>query len=163
MASFGTVSQLVGTGTEPGSSTGAANILTTAPSPQPHPPYFSGHSISLNLDTDICPGCLASMHLRSLSLCLPVLGVRGCCHVEIQAQGVRLAYQALYPQSHLLTAVPGCCCCYYCFLRQSFSSGCPGTHSVDQAGLEHRDPPTCLCFLSAGIKGVRHRPAPVLK
>jgi hypothetical protein len=32
-----------------------------------------------------------------------------------------------------------------------FSSGCPGTHSVDQAGLELRNPPA-----SAEIKGGRH-------
>jgi hypothetical protein len=31
------------------------------------------------------------------------------------------------------------------------SPGCPGTHSVDQAGLKLRNPPAC-----AGIKGVRH-------
>jgi hypothetical protein len=30
-----------------------------------------------------------------------------------------------------------------------------GTHSVDQAGLNSQRP-TCLCFLSAGIKGVHH-------
>ena len=30
------------------------------------------------------------------------------------------------------------------------SPGCPGTHSVNQAGL------ACLCLPSAGIKGVRH-------
>jgi hypothetical protein len=29
------------------------------------------------------------------------------------------------------------------------SLGCPGTHSVDQAGLELRDPSTCLGLLSA--------------
>jgi hypothetical protein len=35
------------------------------------------------------------------------------------------------------------------------SPGYPGAHSVDQAGLEFRNPPS-----SAGIKGVRHhRPA----
>ena len=32
------------------------------------------------------------------------------------------------------------------------SLGCP----VDQAGLELRNPPACLCLPSAGIKGVRH-------
>jgi hypothetical protein len=38
------------------------------------------------------------------------------------------------------------------------SPGCPGTHSVDQAGLKLRNPPACL--LSAGIKGVcHHHPA----
>ena len=37
--------------------------------------------------------------------------------------------------------------------------GCPGTHFVDQAGLELRNP-ACLCLPSAGIKGVHHhRPA----
>jgi hypothetical protein len=34
------------------------------------------------------------------------------------------------------------------------SPGCPGTHSVDQAGLELRS--ACLYLPSAGIKGVRH-------
>jgi hypothetical protein len=55
--------------------------------------------------------------------------------------------------------------------------GCPGTHSVDQAGLEFRNPPAvsknqkkkkkkkrkekkkksaCLCLPSAGIKGMCH-------
>jgi hypothetical protein len=33
------------------------------------------------------------------------------------------------------------------------SHGCPGTHSVDQAGLELK---CCLCLPSAGIKGMRH-------
>ena len=32
------------------------------------------------------------------------------------------------------------------------SPGCPGTHSVDQAGLELRD--DCLCLSFAGITGV---------
>jgi hypothetical protein len=36
-----------------------------------------------------------------------------------------------------------------------YSPGCPGTHSVDQAGLELRNPPS-LCLPSAGIKGVHH-------
>ncbi|GAB1296005.1 Glutamine--fructose-6-phosphate aminotransferase [Apodemus speciosus] len=35
------------------------------------------------------------------------------------------------------------------------SPGCPGTHSVDQAGLELKKS-ACLCLPSAGIKGVRH-------
>jgi hypothetical protein len=36
-------------------------------------------------------------------------------------------------------------------------SGCPGTHSVDQAGLEHRDPPASASQVQM-IKGVyRHR------
>jgi hypothetical protein len=32
---------------------------------------------------------------------------------------------------------------YYCFLDRVslYSPGCPGTHSVDQAGLELRNPP----------------------
>jgi hypothetical protein len=38
-------------------------------------------------------------------------------------------------------------------------AGCPGTHSVDQTGLEPRDPPASLP-LRAGIKGVHcHLPA----
>ena len=37
------------------------------------------------------------------------------------------------------------------------SPGCPGTHFVDQAGLELRNPPA-----SAGIKGVRHHTQPKL-
>jgi hypothetical protein len=35
-------------------------------------------------------------------------------------------------------------CFVFCFSRQAFSlysPGCPGTHSVDQAGLELRNPP----------------------
>jgi hypothetical protein len=35
------------------------------------------------------------------------------------------------------------------------SSGCPGTHPVDQAGLELRNPAP-LCLSSTGIKGVCH-------
>jgi hypothetical protein len=35
------------------------------------------------------------------------------------------------------------------------SPGCPGTHFVDQAGLETQKS-ACLCLPSAGIKGVRH-------
>jgi hypothetical protein len=38
-----------------------------------------------------------------------------------------------------------CCCCFVLFVfrdRVSLCSpGCPGTHSVDQAGLELRNPP----------------------
>jgi hypothetical protein len=41
--------------------------------------------------------------------------------------------------------------CLFCFS----SLGCPGTHSVDQAGLKLRNPPAS-CLPSAGIKGVRH-------
>ncbi|GAB1298783.1 Transmembrane protein 260 [Apodemus speciosus] len=41
-----------------------------------------------------------------------------------------------------------------------YSPGCPGTHSVDQAGLERRNPPSSASQ-SAGITGVRHhRPGP---
>jgi hypothetical protein len=36
-----------------------------------------------------------------------------------------------------------------------FSPGCPGTHFVDQAGLELRNPPASE-FPSAGTKGVHH-------
>jgi hypothetical protein len=35
------------------------------------------------------------------------------------------------------------------------SSGCPGTHSVDQAGLELRNPPASASRV-LGFKGVRH-------
>jgi hypothetical protein len=34
-----------------------------------------------------------------------------------------------------------------------YSPGYPGTHSVDQAGIEKS---TCLCLPSAGIKGVHY-------
>jgi hypothetical protein len=37
-----------------------------------------------------------------------------------------------------------------------YSPGCPGTHSVDQAGLELRNPPASASK-SAGIKGVHHQ------
>jgi hypothetical protein len=48
----------------------------------------------------------------------------------------------------------------FCFVlfrdRVSLCSlGCPGTHFVDQASLELRKS-TCLCLLSAGIKGMCH-------
>ena len=52
----------------------------------------------------------------------------------------------------------------FCFLffqdRVSlYSLGCPGTHSVEQAGLELRNPPASTSQ-SARITGVRHhRPA----
>ena len=36
------------------------------------------------------------------------------------------------------------------------SSGCPGTHLVDQAGLKLRNLPASVCLPSAGIKGVHH-------
>ncbi|GAB1295160.1 Neuropeptide FF receptor 1 [Apodemus speciosus] len=36
-----------------------------------------------------------------------------------------------------------------------YSPGCPGTHSVDQAGLKLKKS-TCLCLPSAGIEGVCH-------
>jgi hypothetical protein len=37
----------------------------------------------------------------------------------------------------------GFCCCCCCFRDRVslYSSGCPGTHSVDQAGFELRNPP----------------------
>jgi hypothetical protein len=34
--------------------------------------------------------------------------------------------------------------------------GCPGTHSVDQAGLELRNPPASVSQVMNGIKGVCH-------
>jgi hypothetical protein len=37
-----------------------------------------------------------------------------------------------------------------------YSPGCPGTHSVDQAGLELRNPPASASRVLGGIKGVRH-------
>jgi hypothetical protein len=47
----------------------------------------------------------------------------------------------------------------FCFVFQDRVSlcipGCPGTHSVDQAGLELRNPPASASQ-SVGIKGVRH-------
>jgi hypothetical protein len=36
------------------------------------------------------------------------------------------------------------------------SVGCPGILSVDQAVLEFRDSPICLCLLNAGVKGMCH-------
>jgi hypothetical protein len=36
-----------------------------------------------------------------------------------------------------------------------YSPGCPGTHSVDQAGLDLKKS-ACLCLTNAGIKGVSH-------
>jgi hypothetical protein len=36
------------------------------------------------------------------------------------------------------------------------SFGCPGTQTVDQAGLEQRNLPASACIPSAGIKGVHH-------
>jgi hypothetical protein len=62
------------------------------------------------------------------------------------------------------------CCCFvlFCFLKDRVSlcnPGCPGTHSVDQAGLELRNPPasasqvlglkacaTCIDSLAAKLK-----------
>jgi hypothetical protein len=51
---------------------------------------------------------------------------------------------------------------FFSFSRVSLCSpGCPGTHSVDQAGLEPRNPPASA-FPSAGVKGVRHHAQLVL-
>jgi hypothetical protein len=60
----------------------------------------------------------------------------------------------------------------FCFFEtvSLYSPGCPGTHSVDQTGLELRNPPAsasqvlgsqvCTHFCThAGIKGVRHHQA----
>jgi hypothetical protein len=51
------------------------------------------------------------------------------------------------------------CFVLFCFVFQDrvslYSPGCPGTHSVGQAGLELQKS-ACLCLPSAGIKGVRH-------
>jgi hypothetical protein len=48
---------------------------------------------------------------------------------------------------------------FVCFVFRDrvslYSSGCPGTHFVDQAGLELKKS-TCLCLPSAAIKGVCH-------
>jgi hypothetical protein len=48
----------------------------------------------------------------------------------------------------------------FCFVFQDrvslCSPGYPGTHSVDKAGLELRNPPASASLPSAGIKGVRH-------
>ena len=40
--------------------------------------------------------------------------------------------------------------------------GCPGTRSVDQAGLELRAPPTCLCQVR-GLKAITARLTPIAK
>ena len=56
-------------------------------------------------------------------------------------------------------------CLFVCLFRDRVSlcsSGCPGTHSVDQASLELRNPPVSASLPSAGIKGVRHH-HPALK
>jgi hypothetical protein len=58
---------------------------------------------------------------------------------------------------------------FFCFVFLFFqdrvslySRGCPGTHSVDQAGLELRNPPASASQVK-GIKGVRHHcPAKVI-
>jgi hypothetical protein len=51
------------------------------------------------------------------------------------------------------------CFVLFCFVFQDrvslCSPGCPGTHFVDQAGLELRNPPA-TASPSAGIKGVDH-------
>ncbi|GAB1286911.1 Dynein axonemal assembly factor 9 [Apodemus speciosus] len=61
----------------------------------------------------------------------------------LEAQQNRSARQSAYirKKTRLLVVLQG--------------PGCPGTHSVDQAGLELRDPPASASP-SAGIKGVRH-------
>jgi hypothetical protein len=50
-------------------------------------------------------------------------------------------------------------CLFVCFLRQGFfvSPGCPGTHSVDQAGLELRNPPASDSQV-LGLKGCATTP-----
>jgi hypothetical protein len=45
-----------------------------------------------------------------------------------------------------------CFCLFYWNRVSLCSPGCPGTHSVDQAGLELR--PAWLCLLTAESKGV---------
>jgi hypothetical protein len=49
-------------------------------------------------------------------------------------------------------------CLFVLFFRDRVSlcsPGCPGTHSVDQAGLEHKKS-ACFCLPSVGIKGRHH-------
>jgi hypothetical protein len=49
--------------------------------------------------------------------------------------------------------------CFVLFFQDRvslYSPGCPGTHFVDQAGLDRTQKSACLCLPSAGIKGVRH-------
>ena len=59
-------------------------------------------------------------------------------------------------QSVLLPAEPSHQPCFVFWDRVSLCSpGCPGTHFVDQAGLELRNPPASASQ-SAGIKGVHH-------
>ncbi|GAB1294636.1 Dedicator of cytokinesis protein 3 [Apodemus speciosus] len=67
--------------------------------------------------------------------------------------------------SCLLSLLRQMCDTHYQHLLDNFQSkdelkmvslcnpGCPGTHSVDQAGLELKTS-TCVCLLSAGIKGI---------
>ena len=47
--------------------------------------------------------------------------------------------------------------CLFCFQDRVslYSAGCPGTHSVDQAGIEIRNPPASASQYS-GITGVHH-------
>jgi hypothetical protein len=52
--------------------------------------------------------------------------------------------------------------CLFCFLRQGFSvysPGCPGTHSVDQAVLELRNPPASASRV-LGLKTCATTPGP---
>jgi hypothetical protein len=59
-----------------------------------------------------------------------------------QTQAVRSVHKSLSPLRYLYSPEAVFVCFGFFRDRVSlYSPGCPGTHSVDQAGLELRDPP----------------------
>ena len=83
-----------------------------------------------------------------------------------QLQCVLLCYTTLpliivlsFPEKKTIKVLLFVCFLVLFFFRDRVSlyhPGCPGTHSVDQAGLDRTQKSACLCLPSAGIKGVCH-------
>jgi hypothetical protein len=72
--------------------------------------------------------------------------------------GVPLPTEAVFPPAWSHTDTFGCLDFFVVVFSETgflCVADCPGTHSVDQAGLKLRNWPV-LCLPSAGIKGVCH-------
>jgi hypothetical protein len=82
----------------------------------------------------------------------PLLKIQPMNVILVSFPNVKQVFAYLYSSLLSKEKLLSCCCCVvlFYFSRQVYSTGCPGTHSVDQAGLKLRDPPAsafvCLSY-----------------
>jgi hypothetical protein len=104
-------------------------LLTSEPSHQPRPGTFDLLWLCFHSDG------ITAMHVRISTLLIKLLEIGS-------AVACILGYWAAFPLFF-----------FFFFLETGFlcSSGCPGTHFVDQAGLELRNPPAS----ASGVLGLK--------